>query len=357
MLVLSACTTHTPKKVSTIFHVEEAENDAQKFDLEDLQKNGEIIAVTLSGPDTYFEFRGKSFGLQYDLIEDFAQKQGLRVRMEIAHDTTEMLTMLEQGNVDVITLPIPQQDRFIQCIVQDSSGTVPLGWITRDNSEELAEALHAWYRPSLIQEIKERQRRMMSRASQPNKHRPRPKMRDAAHGVISEYDDLFKRNSIICRWDWRLIAAQCYQESAFDPEAVSFAGAQGLMQIMPSTATSLEVEGNIFDPSTNVNAAARLIKKLNDQLSDIEQMDERINFILASYNGGLGHVRDAMALTQKYGRNPHRWADVEEFILKLSSTEYYRDPIVKYGYLRGTETAGYVNSIRSHWTYYRSVAR
>ena len=355
-LLGGACTQTPEKKVSTIFHADVKEGDAENYDLEDLQKNGELIAVTLSGPDTYFEFRGQGFGLQYDLITDFAQKQGLRVRMEIAHDTTEMIQMLQKGEADVIALPIPKPAAYLQCAVQDSAGSIPQGWVTRANSEELTEALNAWYHPSIIQEIKEKQRKLMARAKRPSKHTPRPKMRDVAHGIISEYDDLFKRNAIICHWDWRLIAAQCYQESAFDPTAVSFAGAQGLMQLMPGTATSLGVQDNVFDPSSNINAAARLIKKLNDQLNDIEQMDERINFILASYNGGLGHVRDAMALTQKYGGNPHRWADVEGFILKLSNAQYYRDPVVKYGYLRGTETAGYVSSIRSHWAYYKSAA-
>ena len=124
---------------------------------------------------------------------------------------------------------------------------------------------------------------------------------------------------------------------------------------MPSTASRLNVQSNVFDPSSNVNAAARLIKELDGKLNDISNSDERINFILASYNGGIGHVRDAMALTKKYGGNSQKWDEVEAYILKLSSPEFYRDPVVKYGYLRGTETAGYVRSIRSHWQYYRTA--
>lgn len=354
-LLICACTSSQDNKVSTIFHAEEDETQAASYDLEDLQKNGELIAVILSGPDTYFEFRGQGFGLQYELIADFAQKQGLRMRMEIAHDTTEMLSMLDKGEVDVIALPLPRpSDGHIQCAIQDSAGTSPMGWIVRAKSTGLADALDGWYNPSLIGQIKEKNRRLLAHTRPSARQTPRPKVRDAAHGIISEYDDLLRRNAAICSWDWRLLAAQCYQESAFDPNAVSFAGAQGLMQLMPSTASRLGVQNNVFDPATNINAAARLIKELTAHFSDIPDPDDRLSFVLASYNGGQGHVRDAMALTRKYGGNDKSWHEVEEYILKLANTEYYRDPVVKYGYLRGTETAGYVKAIRSHWSYYCS---
>lgn len=354
-LLCLACTSSQDKKVSTIFHADEKKTQAAQYDLEDLQQNGELIAITLSGPETYFEFRGQGFGLQYELIADFAQKQGLRMRMEIAHDTLEMIEKLDKGEVDVIALPMPIIGDHIQSAIQDTLNNKTIGWLTRQQSEELANALNNWYSPALVKQIKDKYTAMASRQKLPARHNPRPKMRDLAHGVISEYDELFKRNASVCGWDWRLLAAQCFQESSFDPQAVSYAGAQGLMQLMPSTASRLNVQSNVFDPSTNVNAAARLIKELDGKLNDISNSDERINFILASYNGGIGHIRDAMALTKKYGGNSQKWDEVEAYILKLSSPEFYRDPVVKYGYLRGTETAGYVRSIRSHWQYYRTA--
>ena len=69
---------------------------------------------------------------------------------------------------------------------------------------------------------------------------------------------------------------------------------------------------------------------------------ERMSFTLAGYNGGPFHIRDAMALAKKNGKDPYRWADVSEFVLKLQQPEYYRDPVVKYGYMRGSETVDYV---------------
>jgi membrane-bound lytic murein transglycosylase F len=158
------------------------------------------------------------------------------------------------------------------------------------------------------------------------------------------------------RWDWRLMAAQCYQESTFDPKAVSFAGAKGLMQIMPGTADHLGVpRSQLYDPETNIAAAAKLIKELNGAFSDIRDGYERINFILASYNGGSHHIRDAMALARRDGKDAHRWADVSAYVLKLAQPKFYNDPLVKYGYMRGSETVDYVAKIRQRHAGYQGI--
>ena len=85
---------------------------------------------------------------------------------------------------------------------------------------------------------------------------------------------------------------------------------------------------------------------------DVPDKVERLNFVLASYNGGVGHVRDAMALAEKNGADKYVWDDVSEFILKLSNPTYYRDDVVKHGYMRGTETHNYVASVRHRFEEY-----
>lgn len=176
-------------------------------------------------------------------------------------------------------------------------------------------------------------------------------------GIISQWDTYFIRYSSVIGWDWRLLAAQCYQESAFDHHAVSWAGAQGLMQLMPATAARMGLSlAQVFDPERNIDGAVRYLRLLLNEFSDIHNRQERINFVLAAYNGGVGHVRDAMALASKHGRNPQRWDDVDVFILHLSEPASYRDPVVKYGYLRGSETSGYVRQIMARWASYRGAA-
>lgn len=183
-------------------------------------------------------------------------------------------------------------------------------------------------------------------------------MLDRARGIISPYDDLFLRHSRTLGWDWRLLAALSYQESAFDPRALSWAGAQGLMQLMPATAAQMGVAAtDVFDPAANIAAGCRYLKRIAALFSDITDPSERIAFTLAAYNGGYNHVRDAMALAEKYGASPRRWRDVSPYILRLSEPQYYRDPVVRYGYLRGTETEAYVRLILQRWHDYRGVAR
>ena len=125
---------------------------------------------------------------------------------------------------------------------------------------------------------------------------------------------------------------------------------------MPSTADHLGLpRGSIFNPEQNIAAAAKYLGELDRTFSDIRERGERIKFVLAAYNGGHLHIRDAMALAEKHGRNPHRWGDVESFVLGLARAEYYNDPVVRYGYMRGSETAGYVDKIMQRWNGYRGV--
>ena len=153
------------------------------------------------------------------------------------------------------------------------------------------------------------------------------------------------------------MAAQCYQESCFDPNARSWAGAGGLMQIMPATADHLGLSpSEIYHPEKNIAAAAAYIRELSGHFTDVPSTVERQYFVLASYNGGYNHIRDAMALARKHGREPYSWAVVREYVLMLQRPEGYRDPVVKYGYMRGSETADYVDRIRLRYAQYRGVS-
>lgn len=99
-------------------------------------------------------------------------------------------------------------------------------------------------------------------------------------------------------------------------------------------------------------AAARYMAELQGHFSDVGDPAQRALFALAAYNGGFHHIRDAMALTRKHGGNPQNWGHVREYVLRLTQSAYYGDPVVKYGYMRGTETADYVDRIRARWSEY-----
>ncbi len=175
-------------------------------------------------------------------------------------------------------------------------------------------------------------------------------------GRISPYDDLIKKYSEDIDWDWRLLASMIFQESRFLPDVQSWAGAAGLMQLMPNTARRFGVS-NISDPEENIRAGVRYIAWLEETLQGrIPMKEERIKFILAAYNVGLGHVLDARALARKYGRDPDRWTDnVDYFILNKSDPEYFLDPVVRHGYARGHEPYRYVGEILNRYDHYRNI--
>ena len=309
------------------------------FDLDEIQTNGELIALTLTGPETYYDYRGRHLGAQYLMAQRFADKLGVSLRMEVCRDTAEMKKRLADGEADLICFPLTKK------------GT---GWIVGDDKEDLKQELEAWYKPGMLEEVKKEEEFLLS--SRSVKRRVFAPMLNRAGGVISHYDGYFQHYAATIRWDWRLLAAQCYQESTFDPKARSWAGACGLMQIMPSTADHLGLSrADIFNPEQNIAAAVRYLAELERSFSDIRERSERTRFMLAAYNGGHFHIRDAMALAQKNGRNPYHWHEVEPFVLGLSRPEYYNDPVVKNGYMRGSETVDYVRKIQERWNGYRGV--
>lgn len=172
---------------------------------------------------------------------------------------------------------------------------------------------------------------------------------------LSPYDELIKENANKLSWDWRLLASMVYQESKFDPNTTSWAGAQGLLQIMPATAGAQNVKDRT-NPAQNLRGGTAYLLWLEEQWQNrVEDPQERLKFVMASYNVGIGHVYDACALTEKFGGDPTKWENVSEYLLKLSSHKYYLDPVVKVGYARGTEPVNYVEQILARYEQYKQL--
>lgn len=168
------------------------------------------------------------------------------------------------------------------------------------------------------------------------------------NGRISPYDNLFKKYSKEVNWDWRLLAAQGFTESHFDTTVVSWAGARGIMQIMPGTARAYGLtDDKMANPEANISTAVKIIKSLNKSLAKyVPDEKERLKFVIGAYNSGIAHVYDAIALAKKYGKNPQVWdGNVAEAILMKSKPEYYNDEVCKYGYFRGRQTVTYVEQV------------
>ena len=319
---------------------EEEENES--FDLDEIVKAGELIALTVSGPQTCYDYRGSRLGLHTMLCQQLADSLGIRLRMELCRDTAEMFQRLHAGEADLIAYPVAP-------LTNQSPG-----WVVPEEKAQLAALLQNWYSAARLAKAQADEQQLLRTGGV--KRTVFAPMLDKSGGVISRYDGLFRRYSQPIKWDWRLMAAQCYQESTFDPKALSWAGARGLMQIMPQTADHLGLpRSQMNDPEQNIAAAARYLEELEQTFADIPSRHERQNFVLAAYNGGSHHIRDAMELTRLHGGNAQRWADVAVYVLKLSEPAFYQHPSVRYGYMRGSETVDYVRSIRQRYQQYQGV--
>jgi membrane-bound lytic murein transglycosylase F len=159
----------------------------------------------------------------------------------------------------------------------------------------------------------------------------------------------FKKAAEKTGWDWRMIAAVSYQESKFNPDALSFGGAYGMMQFMPNTGPTYGVYPD-SPPETQIMGGALKLKADEKFWGEIPDVLERKKFAMASYNAGRGHILDAQRLARKHGLDPLRWEDnVEIMILNLSKQEYYQDEVVRHGMIRSKITYNYVLQVTERY--------
>jgi membrane-bound lytic murein transglycosylase F len=169
---------------------------------------------------------------------------------------------------------------------------------------------------------------------------------------LSIYDDLIKQYAKTLRWDWRLVASLIFQESRFQNSGQSWAGARGLMQLMPATAARFGA-ADPDNPTQNIKAGIRFLKSLDKYWSEtVHDTTERVKFVLASYNVGLTHITDARKLAIRYEEDPSQWKVVEKYLLKKSEPSYYKAPEVMAGYCKCEEPVRYVEEVLTRYEEY-----
>lgn len=147
--------------------------------------------------------------------------------------------------------------------------------------------------------------------------------------------------------DWLLLAALSYQESHWNPKAMSPTGVRGFMMLTLSTAKEMEVK-NRLNADQSIDGGTRYFRKLLDRIPASVKGQERVWLALAAYNIGFGHLEDARVLAQQHGANPNRWSDVKDYLPLLTKRQYYKH--TKHGYARGQEAVDYVTNIRNFYT-------
>ncbi|WP_113923667.1 MltF family protein [Cognataquiflexum aquatile] len=189
--------------------------------------------------------------------------------------------------------------------------------------------------------------------SRNNHYRSNSSFSSLGGNKISQYDDLIKKGAENLGWDWRMLASLVYKESGFDTTATSYAGATGLLQLMPVTLERFGVT-NPNDPVQSLMGGVNYLKYLDKFWKErVPESNERIKFILSSYNIGHGHVLDAWNLALKYGGNTQSWENVSHYLTLKSDPKYYRDPVVKSGYAKGHLAVSYVEDVLTLYDSYR----
>ncbi len=227
----------------------------------------------------------------------------------------------------------------------------PLGWVVQNhnNDSSLLFALNEWIDGFEQRNLNRILAKYVNKGNVFGNVKPK-------ESELSGFDGIIKKTAKNIGWDWRLLASLIYQESHFRLDLESEKGAFGLMQLMPVV---MEKYGIDYDatPEEQLEAGGKLISYLNECLEHkVTDSTERVKFVLAAYNSGLGHVFDAQRLATKYGKYPDVWDDnVDYFILNKSKLQYYNDTCCKAGYLRGTETYRFVEEVLDRYYQYRAT--
>jgi membrane-bound lytic murein transglycosylase F len=439
-----------------------------KRDLPEIKKRGTLQAITTYSATSYFIYRGRPMGYEYELLTRLAEHLDLNLEIVIAKNLDSLISMLRQGKGDIVAhgLTITQArknrvsfatphtttrqvlvqrkpenwrdmklheiddelirnpieligkkvhvrkntsyyhrlvnlseevggkidiqlapgDLATEDIIQkvaegeidytvadqniaainktyypdlDIKTTISLpqriAWAVRKSSPKLLKAVNDW-----IDEMKEGTDYYVIynkyfKNTKAFKRRIKSDFFSRTGGKISPYDELIKDHAAMLGWDWRLLASMIYQESQFDPESESWAGARGLMQLMPAMAEEFGAE-DMSDPEESMQAGTNYLLYLQDLWIEIPDSLERMKFTLASYNVGENHLNDARHLAEKYGADPDVWEDnVAKYLRLKSQKKYFNDEVVKYGYCRGEEPYEYVLEILERYDHYRKV--
>lgn len=164
---------------------------------------------------------------------------------------------------------------------------------------------------------------------------------------LPEYKDLIEEVALEYEIDWRLLAAMSYQESYWNPRAISPTGVKGMMMLTRRTAKEMGVSYR-FDARQSLRGGARYFKKIYQLLNDDIPEPDRTWFALASYNIGRGHLEDARKLTEEQGGNPNLWTEVKERLPLLRQRKFFSK--TRFGFARGDEAVHYVQNIRHYYS-------
>jgi len=221
----------------------------------------------------------------------------------------------------------------------------PVGWMVRKNAPRLLASVNEFFKqiaasgrlPQMVQESSGDTRLFQyeeSREFQGN-------VADRLPAFRPIFEEVASQSGI----DWRLLAAIGYQESKWDPRAVSGDGAVGIMMLTADTAHAMGIKDRT-DPEQNISAGARYLAEVRAKIPERIAEPDRTWLIIAAYNVGFGHLEDARVLAQSRGKNPDSWTDVRDQLPLLAQERWFDR--AKRGYARGWEPVQFVDRIQRY---------
>ena len=280
-------------------------------------------------------------------------------------DPEELVAQVDRGEIEAVVVDDVVARTAMMHLENLKTGPIlgprrPTVWYVRQNSPELKIALNNYLRQNFWMGSDGHPRRSQTYGIIHDRYFENPLtvrgFREAAYrpdksGAISIYDDLIRTRAEAAGFDWRLIAAQIYQESRFYPRAHSRADARGLMQVIPRFAGAQR--DSLFEPTANLTAGLRLLKGTWRSYAYLDSLD-RLRFTLAEYHAGHGHVTDARQLTMEMGRDPNQWAGSLAIALpRLMERRHFST--TRHGYYGGAKTVNYVEEILNRYRMYRRL--
>ena len=300
-----------------------------------------VCAIDL-GNDMYGR-HGLETGLNYELMSRFAQDNHCNVKIIAAGRNDNYIDSLRQGKVDII---ITHDKDSFACGTFDILRTLDSCsvWAFNGNTEQVRQ-FNRW-----ISHIKgtDEYNRLKDKYSLSYNPYTRAQLGIRTR-TLSPYDNLIRKYAAELGWDWRMLASVLYQESRFSIGSRSYRGAQGLMQVMPSTASYYEVD-NLLDPEKNIIAGTRHLKRLQNMLKkDGLEGEELIRFTLAAYNAGEGRIIDCRNLAASLNYDNTSWNEILKVIPMMREDSILENQVVRLGKFQGHETISYVDLVFSHY--------
>ena len=316
--------------------------------------------LDLAGKTIYVQ-KGSSYAQRlYNLERESGMDIGV---IEVPYDAEELARQVSRGEIEY-TICDDYMSNIIGTLFPGLDMSTPvsfplnIAWsVRKDGTDALISELNGWITGFKTTREYARLERKYFSGMRPASIAGSEYFATNSDGKVSPFDDIIKNYADTIGWDWRLVAALIYQESRFNPSVTSPRGAYGLMQVMPSTGLHFgyDVTRSV---ENNIRAGISYIRMLDRLFSQwVTDPDERVKFILASYNAGHGHVIDAIRLAEKNGLDPGRWDDnVSLFLERKADPAFYDDPVVRNGRLRqGVQVNAYVADILKRYEHYRNL--